>query len=201
MRLDALPRDRREWVVHPGKLPEGTYRERFWDVMSQAGRPEAPAPEEKKKEEEQAEEETRWADVLEDVYEEQQTGKPWWQNVGIFLAWAAGFAGAAAVVVIVLLGIVDLLSKESLFNARTLSDWLFWASAILMLLGLISPSASDQANAGRKKGERKKTSDDASRQTRSLRRRIRRVYDPWRWRLWAAAIFAFGLSMLAGTFA
>jgi uncharacterized iron-regulated protein len=39
-RLDALPRDRRRWVNHPARLPEGLYRKRFWEVMTPPEPPE-----------------------------------------------------------------------------------------------------------------------------------------------------------------
>jgi hypothetical protein len=41
--------------------------------------------------------------------------------------------------------------------------------------------------------EKKKDKD-----VRKARRRIQRVYNPWRWRFWAAALLAFGLSILVG---
>jgi len=140
----------------------------------------------------------RWGSVLEEVVAERRTGEPWWRRVLAFLAWAAGFAGAAAVVVVVLLLIVDLFSKGRLFGPRTLSDWMFWASALLMGLGLISPTQADLQDSRKKKREDRQKED---RSASMLRRRLRRTYDPWRWRLWGAALFAFGLSALFGVFA
>ena len=36
---------------------------------------------------------------------------------------------------------------------------------------------------------------------RAVRRRLRRVYNPWQWRLWTSAIISFGLTVLVGAFA
>jgi H+/Cl- antiporter ClcA len=149
--------------------------------------------------EDTAEQRQQWGGLLAEVAQERETGRPWWQDVGLFFAWAIGFALATGIVVTVLLFIVNLITPQKrLFTSRTLSDWLFWGSALLLLIGLISPSASDMENAGKKKQQQQVQEED--KRTRSLRRRLRRVYDPWRWRFWGAALFAFGLSMLAGLF-
>lgn len=142
---------------------------------------------------------SRWNELLADVVGERQTGLPWWKRAGIFWAWAAGFALGAGVVVAVLLGIVDLMSPDRLFDARRLSDWLFWSSAILMVMGLVSPSAGDVSHVTSRQARERTRSEDRS--GRLLRNRIRRMYDPWRWRLWAGALLAFGLSMLIGLLA
>lgn len=147
-------------------------------------------------EQEGVQEETRWTQVLGQVSGEKKTGRPWWQNVLVFLGWAGGFAGSAAVVIVVLVLIADLLSRERLFTARILSDWLFWSSALLMLLGLVAPSSSDIQEATDKRKRESKRQEN--RATRSIRRRLRRVYDPWRWRLWGSALLEFGLSALIG---
>jgi hypothetical protein len=178
----------------------------------------------------------RWSQVLSEVERERNTGNPWWKNVGIFLAWAAGFAAAAGIIVVVLVLIVSLLSPGMAFSGRTVSDWMFWAAALLMVFGLLSPSAADaekQVNSrrqGRKNSSQRRASGvqrrasatqrqsstqraspdqnqaqeqqpQPDRMSESLRRRLRRVYDPWRWRLWGGALLTFGLSMLAGLFA
>ena len=136
--------------------------------------------------------------LLEEVEQEHETGLPWWKNVGIFIAWAGGLAGAAAVVTAVLLLIVDLFSANRLFTFRSLSDWVFWATALLAVFGLLAPSSTDlAAGSGRKKQD---ASRDEDRTTRSIRRRLRKVYDPWRWRLWAAAVIEFGISALIALF-
>jgi hypothetical protein len=139
----------------------------------------------------------RWGQVLEEVVEEQGERKPWWLNVGIFLAWAAGIAVAAALVATIVLGIVELFSAGQQFTARKLSDWIFWTAAILMVFGLVAPSASD---ASRSSGNDKKKQPVAqeSKTTQAMRKRIQKVYDPWRWRIWGAAILCFGIAVLVG---
>jgi hypothetical protein len=153
----------------------------------------------KAKPRDQEPEEERWSTVLEQVHEEHQDKGPWWQRIGIFFAWAGGFAGAATVAAALLLLIVDLFSAGRLFTVRTLSDWMFWVAAFLMFGGLLAPSATELEKATSKREKSK--NDGESRLTRSVRKRIRRVYNPWRWRLWASAVLAFGLSVLAGLFA
>jgi len=148
---------------------------------------------------EEGAEEERWSGVLKEVHQEYKTGRHWWQQVGVFFAWAGGFAGAAAVISAVLLLIVDLFSAGRLFTASNLSDWIFWSAAILMFIGLLGPTTPDVDKLSGKKGQ--DTGEKEDRLTRSVRKRLRRVYDPWRWRFWGSAILAFGLSMLAGRFA
>ena len=149
-----------------------------------------------KPQKEQGADETRWGNVLEEVVKEQQSGKPWWQNVGTFFAWAGGFAVATAALAAVLLLIADLFSKGRLLTGRALSNWIFWSAAILMVIGLVSPTAGDVESLTKKQARGQRRRED--RATRSTRRRLRRVYDPWRWRFWAAAVLAFGLAALAG---
>lgn len=141
--------------------------------------------------------EKRWLNVLEEVVEEQETGRPWWQETGIFLAWAAGFAVTAALAATLVLGIVELFKSGRQFTTRTLSDHVFWASALLMVLGFISPSSGGMDAVAGKKAKTKIDVQEA-RSTRMLRQRMRRMYDPWRWRLWAAAVLSFGISALVG---
>lgn len=142
----------------------------------------------------------RWSSVLAEFDQERQRGEPWYWVVGTFVAWAAGFAGAAAVLVTVLLLLSDLFSAGQLFTARNLSDWMFWAAALLMVLGLVAPSSADVEGSSRKTDKDKGAKEDDTGISRTLRRRLRRVYNPWRWRLWASAAFAFGLSVIVGLF-
>jgi hypothetical protein len=138
--------------------------------------------------------------MLAKVDHEHRTGGPWYRAVGTFLAWAAGFAGASALLVTVLLLLSDLLSADKLFTARNLSDWMFWASALLMIVGLIAPPPADIEGSSGRSGKDKRSEEADSGLNRTLRRRLRRVYNPWRWRLWASAAFAFGLSVIVGLF-
>ncbi len=69
-----------------------------------------------------------------------------------------------------------------------------------MIVGLLAPSAADLDKSSGKRAEEEESSGEG-RTTRALRRKIRRVYDPWRWRLWAAALLAFGISALVGLLA
>jgi len=142
-------------------------------------------------------EDKRWLNVLEEVVEEQQTGRAWWQNVGIFLAWAAGFAVAAGLAATLILGLVELFQRGRQFTLITLSNYVFWASALLMVVGALSPSSVDLQGASGK-GKKEEGGAGEGRATQVLRRRMRRMYDPWRWRLWAGAILAFALSALVG---
>ena len=175
----------------------------------------------------------RWSDILGQVHGETQTGRPWYLQVGIFGAWAAGIALAAGIATAVLLLIVDLFSAGRLFTARSLSDWLFWASALLLFAGLLSPSASDINKPTKRPGgmkrsftaqrssstrrssatQRSSTTQRAlepkeqpaaapeERRLRAVRKRLMRVYDPWRWRLWGSSLFSFAFSVLAGLLA
>ncbi len=144
----------------------------------------------------QPKEKGRWGQILEEVTGEQERDRPWIQRAGIFLIWAIGFALAAGLAVAILLLIVDLFSRARLFTVRNLSDWIFWSAAILLIVGLLAPSAGDvEQLASRQKRESARVED---RQSRAIRRRIRGVYDPWRWRFWAAALLTFGISVLVG---
>jgi hypothetical protein len=162
----------------------------------------------------------RWSGVLNEVHDEMQTDKPWYVQVGIFCAWAAGIAVVAAIVAMLILGIVDLFSAGRVFTARSASDWLFWTAALLLFAGLLAPSATEfgQSAANRQsdrpnapsatqradgsqqaapaEGEQTKSSDERRRD--ALRKRMLRVYNPWRWRLWVSALVEFALSVLTG---
>jgi hypothetical protein len=147
--------------------------------------------------------EPRWNPLLADIQDERLMALPLWKRVLIFWAWAGGFAGAAALAVVILVGIAELFSADRVFTARVLSDWMFWASAGLMLFGLVSPTSSElqKQSADKNKKKKKDQEPQEDRATRSIRRRLRRAYDPWRWRLWGAALLTFGLSALIGTLA
>lgn len=171
--------------------------------------------------------EERWSGILKQVHEETQTGRTWYLQIGIFCAWAAGIALATGIVTVVLLLIVDLFSAGRLFTARSISDWLFWTSALLLFAGLLSPSASDinkptktpggmrrsftsqrssstqrsSATQRASQPEEQPTAAPEERRLRAVRKRLMRVYDPWRWRLWASSLLSFGLSVLAGLLA
>jgi hypothetical protein len=141
--------------------------------------------------------ERRWLDVLEEVVEERQTGRPWWYKVGLFLAWAAGFALTAGLAATVVLALVELFKGGRQFTGRTLSDYIFWASALLMLVGFLTP-ASTGLQETKGKQQKEKDAPREGRSTTILRKRMRRMYDPWRWRIWAGAALCFGLSALVG---
>jgi hypothetical protein len=153
--------------------------------------------------------------VLQEIQEERQTGEPWQRRILAFLAWSAGVAAVTAAALTLLLLIIELVSAGRQFSARALSDWLFWGSALLLLAGLLAPSASEiqdsssqrslrgrQASATqRSSAEKKPARSFQERRERAVRRRLMRVYNPWRWRLWTSALFCFGLSMFAGLWA
>jgi cytochrome c biogenesis protein CcdA len=141
--------------------------------------------------------EKRWINILEEVVEEHETGRSWLQQAGIFLAWSAGFAVAAGLITTAILGFVELFNAGRQFTAATLSNYIFWASAILMIIGFLSPSATGLGQTTGKKEEDTAESREA-RSAHMLRQRMRRMYDPWRWRLWAGALLTFGLSALVG---
>ena len=159
--------------------------------------------------------EDRWSNILEEIHDASKTGRRWYEGVGVFLAWAVGIGTSVALITLILLLAVDLFSPQRLFNGRTVSDWLFWGSALLLFSGLLAPSASDLKDSTQKRSEkRKKTNFSVTRQSSSsaetpslsaadrrsdaIRKRLLRVYNPWRWRLWASALVSFGYSMLAG---
>ncbi len=162
--------------------------------------------------------EERWSNVLQEVHESSRTGRRWYEELGLLVAWAAGIGTGAALITTILLLIVDLFSPQHLFNGRTVSDWLFWASALLLFSGLLAPSASDLRDSTQKRNQQKKkktnfavTRSASSQKTAAeptvsaeekradaVRRRLQRVYNPWRWRIWASALVSFCFSMLAG---
>jgi hypothetical protein len=66
-----------------------------------------------------------------------------------------------------------------------------------MLVGFLTPTSGNLVGTRGKK-DRNTIEVQEARSTRVLRNRMRRMYDPWRWRLWAGAILAFGITMLVG---
>jgi hypothetical protein len=170
------------------------------------------------------EDEGRWSNILQEVHDASRTGRRWYQEIGLFLAWALGIGTSVALITFVLVLIVVLVSPGLRLSGTMVSDWLFWASALLLFSGLLAPSASDLADSTQKRNEkRKKTNFSVTRRTSSsvqtadvsaedlrssaerrsdaVRKRLMRVYNPWRWRLWASALVSFALSMLAGLLA
>jgi hypothetical protein len=140
--------------------------------------------------------EQRWRSVLQKVVDE-QSNDPWYVKLRISLIWAAGLALAAGIVAVLILGVRSLLSADLQFNLRNLSDHIFWLAALLMIGGLFSPSAADiERSRDRQKRQERRTLEE--RRTQALERRLRRVYDPWRWRIWGGAALTFGLAILSG---
>lgn len=142
--------------------------------------------------------ERRWGHVLQKVVAEQQTNDPWYVKLGISLIWSAGIALLAGIVSALVLAVRALFSAEIRFTLYGLSDYTFWVAALLMVGGLVSPSAADLERSRNKKEERDRSRTLEERRTRALERRLRRVYDPWRWRIWGGAALTFGLTVLFG---
>ena len=141
--------------------------------------------------------EQRWGSILEKVVDEQESEDPWYVKLGITLIWSAGIALAVGVVAVLILGLRALLSANLQFTFRNLSDHVFWAAALLMIAGMFSPSAADlERSRGKKKNQERRSLEE--RRTQALERRMRRVYDPWRWRIWGGAALTFVLAMLSG---
>jgi hypothetical protein len=170
----------------------------------------------------------RWSSVLQDVHREHQPDMPWYHQVGLFFAWSGGIALAVDVVAILVLLVVALVSTVQ-FTAFEMSNWLFWASCVLLFAGLFVPSASElqetaedrqirsnrpsftarrSSTTQRASGTQRASDDDRApivsleeRRLQALRKRLRRVYNPWRWRLWASAGISFALTVLIGSLA
>ena len=160
----------------------------------------------------------RWSTILAEVHESHKSTQPWYQRLGITLAWSAGIGFSMAIVVLLLLVIVNLFTKENLLTARDASNWLFYGSALLLLAGLVAPTATGEeddsntsrsdarteaASTQRPSGRQGANVDDRKlvrtfeeRQARAMRKRLLQVYNPWRWRLWLSFAFCFSLSML-----
>ena len=143
--------------------------------------------------------EQRWGTILQKVVDEQSTA-PWYVKLRVSLIWSAGFALAAGIVAVLILGVRSLLSANLQFNLRNLSDHIFWIAALLMIAGMFSPSASElDRSRDRKKTQERRTPEE--RRAQAVERRLRRVYDPWRWRIWGGAALTFGLAILSGMLA
>ncbi len=146
------------------------------------------------------ESEQRWGHVLQKVADEQQSDDPWYVKLGISVVWAAGIALSIGVVAALFLAVRALFSASVQFDFRNLSDHIFWGAALLMIAGMFSPSAADlERSRGKKKDQERKSLQE--RRTQALERRMRRVYDPWRWRIWGSAALTFGLAILSGLLA
>jgi hypothetical protein len=146
------------------------------------------------------EKEERWGSVLQKVVDE-QSNDPWYVKLGVSVAWAAGMALAAGIVGVLVLGIRSLLSANVQFTFRNLSDHLFWIAALLMIAGMFSPSASELERGRDKKKQPKRSLTPEEKRSQAVERRVRRVYDPWRWRIWGGAALTFGLAILSGMLA
>lgn len=132
-----------------------------------------------------------------------------WHKTGVFFAWAGGFAGVGVVATTLLLLIVSIFNPTNFDNFfYHLSNWCFWMSSLLMFGGLLVPTEipSDEADK-RRSATGKAQADDLTmdkwelRRQRAMERRIARVYNPWRWRLWMAALIALGITVLFGQLA
>lgn len=73
--------------------------------------------------------------------------RTWLRNAGLFLAWAGGLAGGAAVLVAIVLLIGDLFVADRLFALRHFSNGMFFAFVALMIGGLIAPLAGERFRA------------------------------------------------------
>jgi hypothetical protein len=167
--------------------------------------------------------EERWSSVLREVHDESRDNRPWSQKAGEFLAWAGGIALAADVAAIVVLGIVALVSQGP-FTPMEISNWLFWVTCILLFGGLLAPTTTDLQDSAEDRRQRNTRSGASAtqrsssrtrpaaeergslqsletRRVRQLRKRLRRIYNPWRWRLWASAAISLLVTVLIGSFA
>ncbi|MBN1584460.1 MAG: hypothetical protein JXA89_27390 [Anaerolineae bacterium] len=149
-----------------------------------------------------------------------------WHQAGIFFAWAGGIAGVTAVGLTLVWLIVNLFTRGASLKLTSLSDWMFWGFAALLGIGLVAPnepeveksidlktrtskrfSSSSTRGAANNGDDDDDDDDDESgqansfeeRRRRALRKRIARVYNPWRWRFWMASLFVITLSVLFGT--
>jgi hypothetical protein len=147
------------------------------------------------------EEQERWGGLLQKVAAEELSDEPWYVRLGVTLAWSAGIAVAAGIVATLVWALRALISANVSFGLASLSDHCFWAAALLMLAGMFSPSVSDlerMRERGKRERTRPKTAEE--RRAQSMERRLRRIYDPWRWRIWGGAGLTFGLAVLFGVF-
>lgn len=152
--------------------------------------------------------------------EKTEKTQTFWQKTGIFFAWSGGFAGAAILITTLLLLIVSIFQPSNFDNFfYHLSNWCFWASTLLLFGGLIAPTqptteddedddgrprpSSDKANSANDKENKTAAALDKldARRRKIMDRRIARVYNPWRWRLWMSALIAFGITVAFGLLA
>jgi hypothetical protein len=145
-----------------------------------------------------AEGETRWGTLLQKVVDEQRTDDPWYVRLGISAIWSVAISLAAGLLSALVLAIRSLISANLQFTLRSLSDHIFWAAALLMILGMVSPSATDLDRSRNKDKREARPRSMQERRTRALERRMRRVYDPWRWRIWGGAALTFVLAIVFG---
>jgi hypothetical protein len=145
-------------------------------------------------------EEQRWGNILEKVVSEQQSDDPWYVKLGVSLVWSVGIALAAGLVALLILGLRALFSANVQFTFSQLSDHIFWTAALLMIVGMFSPSAGDLDSNKSKDNKQDRPRTPEERRARAMERRLRRVYDPWRWRIWGGAALTFGLAVLSGVF-
>lgn len=66
------------------------------------------------------------------------------QSVGIFVAWAGGLAGGAALLVAIVVLSADLFVAGRLFTLPRFSDGMFYAFVALMIAGVIAPAMTDR---------------------------------------------------------
>jgi hypothetical protein len=144
------------------------------------------------------------------------------QSVGIFVAWAGGLAGGAALLVAIVVLIADLFVAGRLFTLPRFSDGMFYAFVALMIAGVIAPAMTDRTRLAQPDSQ-DETEDDPEikrvsgmaptspsksplglsekeldRVRRLARKRMARVYNPWPWRFWVASLIAFGIAVLSG---
>ena len=147
--------------------------------------------------------------------------KPSWQRrTGVFFAWSGGIAGVTVVSLIVIWLIINLFTRGASLAVANLSDWMFWGFAALLGIGVIAPNEQGLEKSIDLKTRTSKrfsssstsrattTTDDEpesepvgkfeERRQQAMRKRIARVYNPWRWRFWMSSLFVIGLSILFG---
>ena len=141
----------------------------------------------------------RWGNLLQKVVDE-QSSDPWYVKLRVSLTWSAGLALAGGIVAVLILGVRSLFSADLQFNLRNLSDHIFWIAALLMIAGMFSPSAAELERS-RDRGKKQERRTPEERRAQAVERRLRRVYDPWRWRMWGGAALTFCLAILSGMLA
>ena len=129
----------------------------------------------------------------------------WLQRIGIFWAWAGGFTAGSTVLVALILLVADLFDADVLFTRTNFSNGLFWASAILLAVGLVAPGGPDLSM--EQETESSDSDDDTEQDNdkkttswfqKRMQKRALQVYNPWKWRFWAASLVVFALSVAVG---